>query len=107
MDTISSNSEKQKECSLSVANPVGILIFKPILSANRLKELKNKKIGLFWNRKARGDVALNRVKELLSEQFDGMGFEWFEFPPDSVVPKEWSDNLQKRGIDGAVASTGD
>lgn len=54
---------------LVVLNPVGI--FKPerVAQAPRLKGLNNKKIGLHWNEKPRGDIALTRVKELLEERF--------------------------------------
>jgi len=57
---------------LVVLNPIGI--FKPerVAPAPRLKDLNNKKIGLHWNEKPRGDIALARVKELLEERFTGV-----------------------------------
>jgi hypothetical protein len=101
-------SEWQKsQYALQVLNPVGVLKYSPIPPAKRLKDLKNKKIGLYWNRKARGDVALERVKELLSERFEGMIFEWFETPVSVEASKEWFENVKKRGVDGVVAATGD
>ena len=58
--------------SLAVLNPVGI--FKPerIAPAPRPRDLKNKKVGLQWNDKPRGEIALTRVKELLEERFKGI-----------------------------------
>jgi len=58
--------------SLVVLNPVGI--FKPerVAPAPRLGDLKNKKVGLQWNDKPRGEIALTRVKELLEERFTGV-----------------------------------
>lgn len=93
--------------SLQVLNPVGILKFRPISHAPRLPDLRNKKIGLYWNHKARGNVALDRVKELLSSRYAGMTFEWFETPVSVEASKEWFAGVKKKGVDGIVASTGD
>ena len=93
--------------SLKILNPVGILNFKPLPPAPRLKELNNKKIGLYWNHKARGNVALDRVKELLSQRFEGMTFEWFETRISVEATKEWFEDVRKKGVNGVVASTGD
>ncbi len=93
--------------SLKILNPVGILNFKPLPPAPRLTELKNKKIGLYWNHKARGNVALDRVKELLSQRFEGMTFEWFETRISVEATKEWFEDVRKKGVNGVVASTGD
>jgi dipeptidase len=103
----SSNQQKKGQNSLRVVNPIAILSFKPLSPAKRLKELKNKKIGLYWNLKARGNIALDRVKELLSERFEGMTFEWFQHPASEEAPIEWFENIKKSGVDGVVASTGD
>ncbi len=70
MDTDHSKMKGNERHSLSVLNPVAVREFKPMLPAKRLKDLKNRKIGLYWNYKARGDIALSRVKELLSERFE-------------------------------------
>ena len=100
------NQEKSSIYLLQILNPVGVLKFKPISPAKRLKDLSNKKIGLYWNHKARGNVALERVKELLSERYKGLTFTWFE---TSIVEasKEWFENIRKSGVNGVVASTGD
>ena len=92
---------------LRILNPVGVLKFKPIPYAKRIDDLNNKKIGLYWNHKARGNIALDRVKELLSSRYKGMSFEWFETPVSVEASREWFENVKKRGVDGLVASTGD
>jgi hypothetical protein len=92
---------------LRVLNPIGILAFTPLPPAPRLKDLNNKKIGLYWNHKARGNVALDRVREVFSERYQGMSFEWFETPISVEASEEWFANVKKRGVDGVVASTGD
>lgn len=95
--------------SLRVQNPVGIRQFIPLSHAPRLKDLNGRKIGLYWNHKARGNIALDRVKELLSQRHEGMTFEWFETPQSVAVEasKEWFENIKKSGVEGVVASTGD
>ena len=107
MSTKNFAQDKKGSYGLRVSNPVGILRFKPIPHAPRLKDLKNKKIGLYWNHKARGNIALDRVRELLSEKYEGMSFEWFETPVSVEASREWFENIKKRGVDGLVASTGD
>lgn len=101
------NQSGKEKYSLKVLNPISIRKFTPIKPANRLKDLNNKKIGLYWNHKARGNVALDRVKELLSERFKGITFEWFETPISAEATKEWFENVKGRGVDGVVCSTGD
>jgi hypothetical protein len=101
------SSQEKAEYSLQVLNPTAVLKFKPLSPAKRLKDLKNKKIGLNWNSKARGEVALNRVKDLLSERFEGMSFEWFDSGPNVGVPEGWFENVKRSGIDGVVGATGD
>jgi hypothetical protein len=102
-----SNEGQRGQYSLRVLNPVGILRFNPLPYARRLQDLRQRKIGLYWNNKARGDVALERVKNLLSERFEGMAFEWFETPISVEATKEWFEKVKKSGVDGIVASTGD
>ncbi len=97
----------KSEFSLKVLNPTAIRKFKPLSPAKRLENLKNKKIGLYWNTKARGDVALKRVKELLSERFEGMSFEWFETGPVNEASEDWFENVKKSGVKAVIASTGD
>ncbi len=58
--------------SLQILNPTAVLRYTPMPPAKRLPDLKNKKIGLYWNHKARGNIALERVKELLTERYAGV-----------------------------------
>ena len=102
-----STDEKKSQYSLQVLNPVGVHKFTPLSPAKRLTDLKNKKIGLYWNQKARGNIALDRVRELLSERYEGVTFEWFETGISLEASKEWFENVKKKGVDGIVASTGD
>ena len=93
--------------SLKISNPVGIFRFSPLPHAKRLDGLRHKRIGLYWNNKARGEVALERVKELLSERYEGISYEWFETPISVEATKEWFENVKRSGVDGVIASSGD
>jgi hypothetical protein len=93
--------------SLKILNPVGVLNFLPMPPAKRLTELKKKKIGLYWNGKARGNVALDRVREIFSQRYEGLTFEWFETPISTEASPEWFQNVKRKGVDAVVGSTGD
>ncbi len=107
MNRNTSNQGDKSEQVLRVLNPTVIPKFNPLSHAKRLRDLRNKKIGLYWNNKAHGDVALSRVKELLSKRFEGMSFEWFETGPIEEAKKEWFENIRKSRVDGVVGTTGD
>ena len=107
MGARNSDSDTESAYSLKVFNPVGLFRFSPLPYANRLKDLHNKKIGLYWNNKARGEVALERVKELLSERYEGITYEWFETAISVEATKEWFEKVKKSGVHAVVASTGD
>jgi hypothetical protein len=106
METRISGQEKGDQ-SLLVLNPVAVRKFTPMMQVKRLENLKNKKIGLYWNYKARGDVALNRVKELMSQRYEGMTFDWFETGPVQKATEEWFEHVRRSGVDGVVGTTGD
>ena len=93
--------------SLEILNPVGVLNFQPMAPAKRLSEIKGKKIGLYWNRKARGNIALDRVREIFSQRFEGTTFEWFETPVSVEASQEWFENVKKKGVHAVVGATGD
>lgn len=57
---------------LEVLNPVAISEEKNIPPAARPEELTGKRVGLYWNIKSGGDVALDRVEEVLKERFPGI-----------------------------------
>jgi hypothetical protein len=54
---------------LRVRNPVAPSIQTKITPAPRVTDLAGKRIGLYWNMKAGGDVALQRVEELLGKKY--------------------------------------
>ncbi len=100
-------ADAKVKTALRVLNPVVSRKFRPVPPAGRLADLSNRKIGLYWNYKKNGDVALKRVKELLSERYEGMRFEWLETGPVNEATEEWFENVRQRKIEGVVAATGD
>ena len=57
---------------LELLNPVAETVHQVIQPAPRLTDFKGKRIGLYWNMKAGGDLALARVAEHLTSQYDGL-----------------------------------
>jgi hypothetical protein len=80
MDNARNASEKTaaNEVTLSILNPIGVVEVQLEAPAPRLEDLTGKRVGLFWNTKMRGDLALRKVEELLKQRFSGMEFTWFE-----------------------------
>ena len=56
---------------LEVLNPLSKAELERAPLAPRLPDLRNKRIGLFWNGKGGGDVALRAIGEQLEKRFPG------------------------------------
>ena len=56
---------------LEILNPQASFRIEAHEPAPRLTELTGKRIGLWWNMKAGGDVALQRTAEILAQRFPG------------------------------------
>jgi hypothetical protein len=99
------SKENVKGSIIEVRNPVANLDKgKKIPSAARLKSLENKTIALWWNGKARGDVALKKLGELLEKKFGAKSLLFAQQYPhgDDVY-----DVVLKAGCEAAVLTTGD
>ena len=93
---------------LIVLNPIGV--FKPerVVPAPRPKNLNGRRIGLQWNEKPRGDVALQRVKELLEKRFTGVEIKFL--PSTNIVrplTQEQLDEIAAWKPDAIVGATAD
>jgi hypothetical protein len=89
---------------IEVMNPVANVEKGTIPAAARLKSLDGKTIALWWNGKAKGDVALKKVGRYLEEQFDAKcRFYHQAFPHGDGV----YDVVLKDGCEAAITSTGD
>ena len=91
--------------NLEVMNPVAELGEKMVLPAPRLKDLNNKKIGLFWNTKPGGDAALKRIDELLSKRYPGITFQYLTYQLPTK-PEQIKEALASK-CDAIVATTAD
>lgn len=60
--------------SMEILNPVAELIRATVPPAPRLESLQGKTVGLYWNLKAGGNIALAAAAEELSRRHPGMRF---------------------------------
>ena len=88
---------------LEILNPVAQVSVKKSSLAPRLATLDNKRIALYWNGKGGGNIALNRIRELLESKLDGMEFKLIQ----SSVPGPKERVEEAKTFDGVIASTGD
>ena len=64
--------------TLKIMNPVARQVEVHVQPAGRAPDLNGKRIGLYWNLKPGGDVALQRVQEKLSERYPEARFSYFQ-----------------------------
>jgi hypothetical protein len=64
--------------SLRVFNPVARSVQTRLEPAPRPADLNGKRVGLYWNMKAGGDVALRRTQELLAQRFPRTQFAFYQ-----------------------------
>ena len=96
-----------QEVTLAILNPVATTEITRVKPAERLRDLNNKRIGLFWNRKARGDVALRKVEAMLKQRFSGLEFTWFEKQTAIALVPEQIKTLKQLNNDAIISTTGD
>ena len=100
-------SEAGKDVTLEVLNPIAQIEVQRGKPAPRVPDLNNKTIGLYWNRKARGDVALRKVEELLKKRFTDLKFTWFETPCCVELTKAQVETLKNSKNEVVIGTTGD
>jgi prophage tail gpP-like protein len=70
-----------------LVNPTGAIAIEPMEIAARLTTLEGKTVGLKWNSKPNGNLILDRIAELLTEQVPGVKIlKFYELEP-TTVPK--------------------
>ena len=104
---ILSKDPTAKDVQLEIFNPIGVTDTEIIEPAPRLKDLHNKRVGLFWNSKARGDVALKTVEALLRERFDGIEFTWFSTDCSTALAPIEIETIEEQKNDAVISTTGD
>jgi hypothetical protein len=94
---------------LKVFNPVAESVQTPLKPANRLSDIAGKRIGLYWNMKAGGDVALARTAELLQRRFPGATFKNYRGSVGWVMRHATSEDVRRVGseCDAIVGTTAD
>lgn len=94
---------------LQILNPVAQTVHQTIPVASRLPDLQGKRVGLYWNMKAGGDVALARVAELLSTRYPGLQVKDFVGSVGHIMrhlTAEDADRIAKE-CDAVVGTTAD
>lgn len=90
---------------IKVLNPVAKISSQHFKCAERSKSLKNKTIGLFWNGKGGGNVALARIADNLKSE---LGYEFNikefkdDFPSSPYIIEKVSSSC-----DAVIGATGD
>ncbi len=63
--------------NLKVRSPVAAQVRSKYRLAERPASLAGKTVGLFWNMKRQGDVALGRLAELIGNRYEGVKYLWY------------------------------
>lgn len=96
-----------------VYNPTGVIMAERITNFSpRIDSFEGKRIGLLWNSKPNGDHFLNRVAELLSQQFQGAEIIkfWERYPNETANPDKKSDaalDMITQNADVVISAAGD
>ena len=90
--------------TLEILNPVARTTGGGFPPAPRLASLSNKSLGIYWNTKKGGEIALKRLVELVQKDFSGVQVKNFthHYPATSGI----LDGLISE-CDAVIASTGD
>jgi hypothetical protein len=91
--------------SLRVHNPVATKAPLYVKSAQRKGSLAGKRIGLIWNGKPGGDIALNVLEEHIAKRYPDATFwrsDWYSYPFTDGQLQQIEDHC-----DVAIGTTGD
>ncbi len=94
---------------IKVRNPVAETVAQKVDPAPRLGDLNGKRIGLYWNMKAGGDVALSRIRERLQERYPGASFAEYQGSVGGLMrhcTAADSDRIAKE-VDAVIGTTSD
>ncbi|MBI2909503.1 MAG: hypothetical protein HYX92_17800 [Chloroflexi bacterium] len=93
---------------IEVVSPVAEVRPEAVMPARRVDSLNGKRIALWWNSKARGDVALDVVAEAVGQRFQSVEFVRFsqQYDHGRHFPERY-DEVKSSGADAVVGTTGD
>ena len=94
---------------LRIVNPQAVTVIESVQAAPRLDALKGKTIGLYWNMKAGGDIALERTGKLLAERFTDTDFKNFVGSVGAMLRHATAEDADKvaRECDAVIGTTSD
>lgn len=95
--------------TLKVVDPVAPVVEKKVAPAPRIPDLAGKRIGLYWNMKGGGDVALQRIAETLSARYPGIAFSFHQGDIGAMtrrVTKGAADKIAS-SVDALIGTTAD
>lgn len=94
---------------LEILNPIARSAVQSVPLALRQVDLAGKRIGLYWNMKNGGDLALDRVEELLKERFPGIKVSRYIGSVGFVMRHLTAEDADRiaRECDGVVGTTND
>ncbi len=88
---------------LNVLNPVANTVVTKRQLADRLPDMNDKRVGLYWNGKGGGDIALAAIGEQLQRRFSDIQVEMIH----SAIPGPREMVEAGKGFNLVVGSTGD
>jgi hypothetical protein len=94
---------------LKVFNPVAESVQVTVAPAKRLRDLDGKRIGLYWNMKAGGDIALAHTQFLLKRRYPNATFQEYRGSVGWVMRHATPDDVRriKAECDGVIGTTAD
>ncbi len=101
--------EVEKVVKLQILNPQASTMIESVGAAPRVGDLPGKSIGLWWNMKAGGDVALERTVQLLTERFPGIQFKHYTGSIGALMRHATAEDADRiaRECDAVIGTTSD
>ncbi len=95
--------------TLEVLHPVAQTVQHHVPPAPRLADLRGKRLGLYWNMKAGGDVALARVAERLTAQYPDIRVQQYVGSVGFLMRHLTADDADRiaRECDAVIGTTSD
>lgn len=98
-----SSSKESKLAKITVRNPVAMTATVSYPLAKRVDNLKGSRVGLWWNEKPGGEVALEHAGKLLQEKFGVSLFRQYQNFPAPLSARE----AVSTNADVVIGTTGD
>ena len=94
---------------LKILNPQAKTSITPVGLASRISDLSGHTIGLYWNMKAGGDVALEQTARSLGELFPKAEFKYYVGSVGATMRHATAEDAERMAseCDAVVGTTGD